>query len=323
MVVLGGVTRLTQSGLSMVDWKPIMGVVPPLSESEWNRAFEQYKQFPEYEFVNQDMDLSGFKKIYLVEYAHRILGRLIGIVFIMPFLFFLLRGMLGRTLTGKLLFIFFLGGLQGLMGWYMVKSGLVDDPHVSQYRLAAHLALAVLIYGLIFWTALNLITVPSGKRANENRFMFFIFFLVSLMIVSGAFVAGTRAGHIMNTFPTMNGQWLPAGGLTLSPVWRNVFENTVTIQFVHRCGALLMFVSVAYFTFCELIRGVSRIRQAAVWLLLGAMLLQVILGISTLLMRVPVALGAAHQGGALLLFTATIYAMHVFSRVELDNKGTQ
>jgi len=314
MVVLGGVTRLTQSGLSMVDWKPILGVVPPLNDTQWNQAFEQYKQFPEYQFVNQDMTLSGFQQIYLVEYAHRVLGRLIGICFIVPFVIFVLRGMIDRTMIGKLLFIFLLGALQGLMGWYMVKSGLVDNPHVSQYRLAAHLSLAVLIYGFIFWTALDLINSRITQESGENRFALLLLVLVSVMIISGAFVAGTRAGFIMNTFPAMNGQWLPDGLFAISPVWRDVFENTVTVQFIHRCGALLVFTSVVYFTIRELIRGVMANKQLAVWLLLSATLLQVFLGISTLLMRVPIVLGVAHQGGALLLFTAAIFTFHVYSR---------
>jgi len=316
MVVLGGVTRLTQSGLSMVNWKPIMGVIPPLSEFEWNQAFNQYKQFPEFQFVNQDMTLAGFKSIYLVEWAHRVLGRLIGICFFVPFVFFVLRGMIDRTVIGKLLFIFLLGGLQGLMGWYMVKSGLVDNPHVSQYRLAAHLSLAVLIYGLIFWVALDLIASRVKPAKGENRFAFLLLVLVSVMIISGAFVAGTRAGFIMNTFPTMHGQWLPDGLFVGSPIWRDLFENTVTIQFIHRCGALLVFVSVVYFFVREIMRGVVAKKQLAVWLLLGATLLQIFLGISTLLMRVPIVLGAAHQGGALLLFTAAIFTFHIYSRSE-------
>lgn len=316
MVVLGGVTRLTQSGLSMVDWRPIMGVIPPLNETEWNHVFAQYKQFPEYQFVNQNIELAGFKQIYLVEFAHRLLGRLIGICFVVPFLFFAVRGMISGALAGKLLVIFLLGGLQGLMGWYMVKSGLIDNPHVSQYRLAAHLALAVLIYGLIFWTALNLLTRSAKQSSESNRFAILVLVLVSLMIISGAFVAGTHAGFIMNTFPTMNGQWVPEGLLALSPIWRDLFENIVTIQFIHRCGALLVFVSVVYFSVREVMRGVTAARQLAVWLLLGAMLLQVTLGVSTLLTRVPVSLGAAHQGGALLLFTAAIYVMHVYSRAK-------
>ncbi len=321
MVVLGGVTRLTQSGLSMVDWKPVMGVIPPLNNAEWNQAFEQYKQFPEYQYVNQEMTLPGFKRIYLVEYAHRVLGRLIGICFIVPFLFFLVRGMITRPLTGKLFAIFVLGGLQGLMGWYMVKSGLVDNPHVSQYRLTAHLGLAVLIYGLIFWTALNLIRPSSFRVTKEALFALILLVLVSLMIISGGFVAGTRAGFIMNTFPTMNGQWLPDNLFALSPAWRNLFENTVTVQFFHRCGALLVFIGVIKLAVYVMLNQVKRARQLAVWLLVAAVLLQLVLGISTLLLRVPVSLGAMHQAGALLLFAAAIFVLHAFLRVDLNSKN--
>jgi heme a synthase len=309
MVVLGGVTRLTGSGLSMVEWKPITGVLPPLDDVAWEREFERYKQFPEYLEVNAGMDLAGFKGIYLYEYAHRMLGRTIGIAFLLPMLWFWWRGQLGRALKPHLVALFLLGALQGAMGWYMVMSGLVDEPRVSQYRLTVHLCLAVAIYGYLVFIVLELIRHDPAtfmRRVDHpTKLPAVLLVLVFVMIASGGLVAGTRAGHIYNTFPDMHGAWIPEGVLALSPWWINLFENPVTIQFDHR---LLAYILLLVAGTARVLLGRSGLTTLvpAMNLLLLLILLQMALGIATLLNHVPVALGAAHQAGALLVFTAAV-----------------
>jgi len=313
MVVLGGVTRLTQSGLSMVDWDPIMGSVPPLTDEEWGRTFERYKQFPEYQKVNKGMSLSGFKQIFYVEYAHRMLGRLIGLVFFFPLLFFIVTRRIPSGLAPKLFLMFFLGGLQGLLGWYMVKSGLVEDPHVSPYRLTAHLLLAVAIYLYMFWVALDLLDkrrVPA--TAGMRRAVSLTVALLLIMIASGGFVAGTKAGFAFNTFPLMHDRWLPQGMWVLDSWWRNIFETIPTVQFIHRHIAYTL-VIVIVLLWLWLLRSspAAQLRGRGTVLLL-ALALQVGLGITTLLHSVPVSLAAAHQAGALLLVSAAIWLRHGF-----------
>ena len=310
MVVLGGVTRLTGSGLSMVQWDPIFGIVPPLNEQEWEATFDLYKASPEFREINFGMDLQGFKRIYWFEFAHRVLGRAIGTVFLLPFLYFLMRGYVRRPLVPKLAALFVLGGLQGLLGWYMVKSGLVDNPHVSQYRLTAHLGLAILIYAWMLHLALQLwfgntdkgLVSPLYKRATMG-----LMALVFVTILSGGFVAGLKAGHAYNTFPLMDGHWIPQVMFMQEPLWRNFFENIATVQFDHRLLAMLVFVSVMLFWLLTLRQPFPRHVRIGLHLLVAAVLLQVALGISTLLLHVPVALAATHQAGALLLLTAVLF----------------
>ena len=238
MILLGGATRLTGSGLSMVTWHPT-GVLPPLNAEEWLQEFERYQQFPEYQIINRDMNLDGFKRIYWFEYSHRMLGRLSGLVFLLPFLSFWLRKMIAPGLTPRLLVMFLLGGLQGLLGWYMVQSGLVNNPHVSQYRLSAHLISAILIYGFIMWTILNLDYPRPYRRlsespiANWRKWSLVLLALVLITILSGGFVAGLKAGLIFNTFPLMGGQWIPEGIGAMTPWYMNLVENRVTVQFDH------------------------------------------------------------------------------------------
>jgi cytochrome c oxidase assembly protein subunit 15 len=315
MIVLGGVTRLTGSGLSMVQWEPIMGVLPPLNQSEWEETFRLYQQFPEYKLKNFAMSLGEFKSIFWFEYSHRLLGRSIGIIFLLPFLFFLVKGKINGALTPKLIAMFVLGGLQGLMGWYMVKSGLVNDTHVSQYRLTSHLALAVIIYAYMLWVALDLLfpgvaDAPDKDRLRLGRFSIIISIIIFITLLSGGFVAGTRAGFAFNTFPLMDGRLIPAGLFELSPLWRNFFENIVTVQFDHRLLATVLFLAIP--TFCWLaIKSKPEPRlRTGVYLLLAALALQLTLGISTLLLVVPVVLAAAHQAGAVLLLTASLYVSH-------------
>lgn len=310
MIVLGGVTRLTQSGLSMVNWEPVMGIVPPLSDAEWQATFEQYRSFPEYQQVNRGMSLAAFKQIFYVEYAHRILGRLIGVAFLVPLLVFVAVGRITRPMIPRFATMFALGALQGLMGWFMVMSGLVDRPSVSQYRLTAHLLLAVVIYAFILWTALGLWrgTSGPGRRAAPG---WGVLALVVLMIASGGFVAGTHAGFVYNTFPLMGADWLPAGAWSLTPGWRNLFENVVTIQFTHRVLAALVALAVlAWWVTVWRLEPDHRTRGAA-HLMALALVVQVMLGISTLLLRVPVVLGAAHQAGAIALLSLVLIHLHL------------
>jgi cytochrome c oxidase assembly protein subunit 15 len=310
MVILGGVTRLTGSGLSMVEWDPIFGILPPLDESSWNATFELYKQSPEYQKINVGMDLDGFKNIYWFEYSHRVLGRGIGTVFLLPFLFFLVRGRLHRPLVPKLAGMFVLGGLQGVLGWYMVKSGLVDNPHVSQYRLTAHLGLAIVIYAYMFHVALGLWfgegqRIPVSRRLR--RHITLLTGLTFITILSGGFVAGLKAGHAYNTFPLMDGHWVPEVIFMQQPLWRNFFENIATVQFDHRVLAILVFIGVCALSLGTLRSPLSRQLRLGLHALMAAALLQVTLGISTLLLHVPVALATAHQGGALLLFSVLLF----------------
>lgn len=320
MVILGGLTRLTGSGLSMVTWHPT-GMLPPLSSDQWLEEFKLYQQFPEFQKLNRDMTLEGFKQIFWFEYSHRMLGRLIGLVFLLPFVYFWLRKMIKPGLTPRLIVMFILGGLQGLLGWYMVKSGLVSNPHVSQYRLSAHLLSAILIYGFILWTIFNLETGNNYRRLADSSVAAWrkaSLGLVSLLlvtIVSGGFVAGLKAGLIFNTFPLMGGQLIPDGIGALSPWYLNPLENMVTVQFSHRWLA----TGTGILLIIWYIRGRSHFSEAALqrsFKLVGMMVIvQLLLGIATLLMQVPVLLGALHQAGALLLFSVLLFNIHVLSRV--------
>lgn len=313
MVVLGGATRLTGSGLSMVEWDPIFGAIPPLDEQQWEDVFAKYRESPEYNKINIGMDLHGFKSIYWYEYTHRLLGRSIGTVFLLPFLYFLARRKLTPRLIPRLGIAFVLGGLQGLLGWYMVKSGLVDRPHVSQYRLTAHLGLALLIYGYLLWLLFDLLWPKQAAGAHPGglkKAALWLLGLVSLTIVSGGFVAGLKAGFAYNTFPKMGDQWLPPAGWMLEPGWLNLFENIATVQFDHRLLALLTLVFVLLFWNKARQHLLSASARTGAHLLLLAVLLQVGLGISTLLLHVPVVLGVMHQGGALVLLSVVLFVNH-------------
>ena len=313
MVILGGVTRLTGSGLSMVEWDPIFGIFPPFDRESWIETFNLYKQSPEYLKINLGMDLAGFKNIYWFEYGHRLLGRAIGTFFLVPFLFFLAKGWIDRSLALKLMLMFILGGLQGLLGWYMVMSGLVDNPHVSQYRLTAHLGLAVIIYAYMFRIALGL-WYGSGYPGNAppllRRATLLLGGLVFITILSGGLVAGLKAGHAYNTFPLMDGHWIPQTIFLQEPLWRNFFENIATVQFDHRVLATVVFLGVVSTWLTSFRYLLMRPARIGLHLSMAAALLQVSLGISTLLLRVPVPLAAMHQAGALLLFTAVLFLYH-------------
>ena len=325
IVVVGGVTRLTGSGLSIVDWEPLSGVVPPLSADSWEREFAAYREYPEYQLVNRGMTLSEFKRIFWVEYAHRLLGRLAGLAFIIPFGVFLWKGFIPRRLLPRLAAIFVLGGAQGFLGWWMVQSGLADTPRVSQYRLTAHLALAALTYGLTFWTALSVLRPGEDARSGETpeapgrlrwrvgRWSAALTALAALTIVSGGFVAGLRAGLVHNTFPKMDGAWIPAGMFAADPWWRNLFENLTTVQFNHRVLAMLLLAGVT--VICTVIVRAgpaaasiwARASMAAVWT-------QALLGVATLLAYVPVSLAVLHQVNAFVLLTGLLGLTHELRR---------
>jgi heme a synthase len=309
MVVVGGITRLTHSGLSIVEWQPIVGTLPPLTAEQWGETFAKYQQTPEYRLVNHDMSLDSFKTIFWWEYFHRLLGRLVGVVFLLPLIYFVAARKVGRDLVPRLAVIFLLGGVQGALGWYMVKSGLVDDPRVSQYRLTAHLGLAFLIYGAMLWTALDLWWGRGAaplKDTPVRQAAWGLSALIFLMVLSGGFVAGIRAGLAYNTFPLMNGAWMPPEILLLEPWYRNFFDNMATVQFDHRMIAWLLFFLLPLFCWSALRRDLAPRTRNLIWALLAMLGIQITLGISTLLFVVPIPLAAAHQCGALLLFTLSL-----------------
>ncbi|MBT6184101.1 MAG: heme A synthase [Betaproteobacteria bacterium] len=319
MIIVGGATRLTHSGLSIVEWEPIVGTIPPLNDTDWNQVFDEYKGSPEYQLINFGMSLDEFKVIFWWEYFHRLLGRLIGFVFFVPFLFFLLTRRLNAGLTGRLLGIFALGGLQGGMGWYMVASGLVDEPNVSQYRLTAHLGIAFLIFGAITWTAMSVLYPSKTNLSVPVRSMYKTSVAVSatlfLMVLSGGFVAGLQAGLIYNTFPLMGNSFIPPNLFALTPFWTNFFDNMTTVQFDHRIIAYILAIMIPIFWFKLRRRDVSNRTKTLSNLLLGLLALQIVLGITTLIYHVPTVLGVAHQAiGSLLFITSLAVTQSIISR---------
>ncbi len=318
MVVVGGATRLTESGLSITEWQPLLGAFPPLHEADWMTAFQKYKQIPQYTALNHGMSLEDFKFIYWWEWSHRLLGRLIGIVFALPLVFFWWTGRLDRGTGMKFLGILALGALQGAIGWYMVKSGLSDRIEVSQYRLALHLTTAFLILGLLVWLALD--EWPAEPRVTGEvatplikRMATIIVAAIILQVVFGAFVAGLRAGLIYNTWPTMDGQWFPSD-YWINPPYLSFFEGHAAAQFNHRMMAylvtalVLVQVGLTYRTPVD-----DRISLTALWVG-GAVILQVLLGIATLLSHVPLDLGLAHQAGGALVFAIAVIHLHATRR---------
>jgi cytochrome c oxidase assembly protein subunit 15 len=324
MVVVGGITRLTLSGLSITEWKPVIGIVPPLSVADWTAEFARYQQIPEYRAIHFAMSLDEFKSIYYWEYLHRLLGRLIGVAFAVPFIWFLVRRRLPRNLAPPLAGILLLGFLQGALGWYMVESGLADRVEVSQYRLVAHLALALAIYAAILWTALGIVrgfavpdAGPGWRRAAEA-----LLAMIALTILAGGFVAGTRAGLTYNTFPLIDGRLVPAGYTQLQPLWMNWFENIAAVQFDHRALAVATASAVFLLWAAGLRASLPIPARNALHTLLAIAVLQVALGISTLLLAVPTPLAAAHQAGAVLLLTAAIVFRHSLRAAAVMDAGT-
>lgn len=323
MVVVGGATRLTESGLSITEWKPVTGVLPPLSEAQWQAEFDKYKTIPQYEILNKGMGLESFKTIFWWEWAHRLLGRVIGFVFLLPFLYFAMRGLIRGALLGKCLVLFLLGGMQGAIGWWMVASGLTERTSVSQYRLAVHLTMACIILAAVVYvgrslTAARLQALPPALRAGA----FALVGLVVLQIFAGGVVAGLDAGMSFNTWPLMDGALIPAADklALLSPGWRNLFENVLTVQFTHRMIAYALWLSALLHALHAMRTGGWAARQA--WGLFALVSAQALLGILTLLFVVPLDLALAHQFGAtIVLIAATVHACDL-SRSAVPQPGT-
>lgn len=313
MVVIGGITRLTQSGLSMVEWKLIMGAVPPSNEEAWQATFEKYQQFPEYQKLNVHYTLSDFKSIFWWEYLHRMLGRVIGMVFIIPFFYFLLRKRLSKALVGKLLLILALGAFQGFLGWFMVKSGLVNNPHVSHYRLAAHLLTAFILFTLI----VNLTMKLGWPKTNKLHAAYYrpvlrtLLVLLFAQIIFGAFVAGLKAGLFYPTFPTMNGEWFPQviHESVKENGWMSWIDTVAGVQYIHRWLGITVWVSTLMIAIVYYPSLPDR-QRSGFRLLFGMITLQALLGIFTLLYSVPIVLAVLHQLGALLTLLSWVYAMH-------------
>ena len=317
IVVIGGITRLTHSGLSIAVWDPLSGTLPPLSDAEWQRVFDLYKQTPEYREANAGMSLAAFQGIFWWEWIHRLFARLIGVVFFVPLVWFWLRGRVRPELRPRLVGLFLLGGLQGVVGWLMVASGLVDRPSVSHYRLAAHLTTALLIYSFMLWQALDLLQ-PAARSGlvpaapGLRRHLGLALALAVVTLVWGALVAGLKAGLIYNSFPLMNGSLLPGKAWFLQPVWTNIFENPPTVQFCHRWLAIVTgLVVLGYWGRVRRAGAELAARTVLISRLLAAMVLvQIGLGITTLVLVVPVPVAVANQGGAFALLALIIWALH-------------
>jgi len=308
MVILGGLTRLTESGLSMTEWRPVFGWLPPLDDQAWQRIFEMYKKTPQFQKIFPDLTLDGFKAIFWFEYLHRLLGRLIGAVFLVGFVYQLLRRRISRALMPQLVLLFVLGGLQGALGWYMVASGLVDRPSVSHYRLAAHLSLAILLFAWVIWIlsgSRGRLTSSFGRAQPARKLAVVAYGTLAATIVFGAFVAGLDAGKIYNTFPTMGGDWIPADYFRSGFALADIVANPVAVQFNHRVLAILTFVLIAVLWWRSL-KGNALLTKGSASFLLFAIVLQAALGIATLLLIVPVWLAAIHQAGAMLVVTAAV-----------------
>jgi heme a synthase len=310
MVLVGGATRLTESGLSIVEWKPVTGALPPLNDAQWAQAFEGYKAIPQYRELNAGMNLSEFKTIFWWEWSHRLLGRVIGAVYLLPFLFFLWRGVLGAELKRRLWLIFGLGALQGAVGWWMVASGLSQRVEVSQYRLATHLVLALLIFAAVIWTLRRLTERP--RPVASSRLKITAMALLALTFVQlyfGALVAGLRAGRVYNTWPDIDGSLIPSAARLWfeEPWWRNLFDNTLTVQFEHRMTAYAL-LALAILHAIDSVR--SRAGAAVIsgaWWLVAAITLQATLGILTLLRQVPIDLALTHQAVAIVVLTMAVF----------------
>ena len=312
VLIVGGITRLTHSGLSIVEWQPLIGALPPMSDHAWAALFEKYRATPEYKLLNSGMTLGAFKQIFWWEYSHRLMGRLVGLVLLLPLLWFIRSGAVSGRLAWRLAVIFGLGAMQGALGWYMVASGLVDNPRVSPLRLAAHLGLALLIIGALLWTAWDLWSAPARRRRAPGVAAATVA-VVFLMALTGALVAGTKAGFAFNTFPLMDGSVAPLGLMQMSPWYLNFVQNVATIQFVHRAIAWTLIALVP--TLWWWIRRSVPAPTARVEsnLMLAALALQVALGVSTLLSIVALPLAAAHQAGAVLLYAACLWTAHALT----------
>jgi len=315
MVVVGGITRLTGSGLSITEWKVVTGSVPPLSEAAWQEEFEMYKQIPQYQLLNAHFELSDFKKIYFWEYIHRLIGRMIGVVFLIPFIYFWMKKRISKELMPRLIIMFLLGGLQGFIGWYMVSSGLSENTRVSHYRLALHLGTAFFTFGYIFYVYLR----EAGNRKFEGKATvpLIMTILVFVQIILGAFVAGTHAGYVYNTWPDMEGEYIPES-FTFAlqkDGWSSLFNNLASVQFIHRCMAYLVTAGIIYMWW-KLKEDRDDVKKRAVNIYIFIVVIQVMLGIYTLLAHVPVWMGVLHQAMAFVLFATAIVNYYINSTVK-------
>jgi len=325
MVVIGGLTRLTHSGLSMVDWN-LFGSLPPSTEQGWNELFDKYKQYPEYQQINFDFSVKDFKSIFWWEYTHRMLGRFIGVVFLIPFIYFWIRKQISKELMPKLILLLVLGGFQGVLGWYMVQSGLNKNPHVSHYRLAAHLISAFAVFGFTFWTALSLkLKIENLKLEDKTKILnlksqilnlknwsISLFVIVIIQIIYGAFVAGLRAGYLCPTWPKMCDEWMHDSVFALQPAWKNFVEGAAGVQFVHRYVAYAVALLASIIWYKSLAMQLTSAQRKAVNALIIIVTCQFILGISTILYmnQYPVALGILHQTGAFFLFGTCLWLLN-------------
>lgn len=299
MVLVGGATRLTDSGLSITEWKPLLGAIPPLNQQDWQDAFTKYQQIPEFKIQNSAMTLSEFKEIYWWEWGHRFLGRIIGVAFLLPLIFFVATRRIGRSLWPRLAALFVLGGAQGALGWFMVASGLTERVDVSQYRLAAHLSLAVALFAAIVWTALGLTLAKPAAYARPLKMSWLLVPALFLQIAAGGFVAGLDAGFASDTWPKMNDAWLPDGLSVMQPWWRNLFENALAVQFNHRLLAHAIAIWILLLAL--------RLRRASTWVLVIAVVVQIGLGIATVVHHVPLHTALSHQGWALVLLALVLW----------------
>ena len=316
MVIVGGITRLTDSGLSMSNYKLITGTIPPIGDQEWQEAFDLYKQYPEFQKLHSHFTIEDFKSIYFWEWIHRVIGRSIGLVFIIPFIYFLIRKQLTKKTIKKCLVLLSLGGFQGFLGWYMVKSGLVDMPDVSHYRLAAHLTTAFLTFAATLWVALDLI-FPNRKSSIKGfRNLIIISYIILIVqIIYGAFVAGLKAGLLHNHWPMMNeGEFIHSSAYILEPFYKNLIENPSGIQFIHRILAYLVVFSVFFLWKKSRNLSMTPYQKNGIYILLLLVLLQFVLGVFTVLLQVPIWLGVSHQIAAFFLLSAMTFTLHRFTK---------
>jgi heme a synthase len=315
MVIVGGATRLTDSGLSITEWRPLLGAIPPLNEADWLAAFEKYKLIPEYKIQNNGMSLGHFKFIYWWEWAHRFLGRFIGVAFALPLIYFTLTRKIEPRLWPRLLALFVLGGAQGALGWYMVSSGLINRVDVSQYRLVAHLTLAALIFAAIIWVAKGVGVRRHYPSSTEDWFAALLVVLILLQIAAGGFVAGLDAGQGYATWPKMDGQWIPSGLLHMVPGWKNFFENAMTVQFDHRILAYLLFLAAIIHAW--------RSFTLPAMTLAYAVFAQACLGVLTLLLHVQLAVALVHQAGAMVVLATAVWNLHARLVIRSPAPGQQ
>jgi|TARA_B110000240_G_scaffold32767_1_gene35451 cytochrome c oxidase assembly protein subunit 15 len=316
MVIVGGITRLTDSGLSMVDWNLFSGAIPPINQAEWIETFNQYKQYPEYQKQNFMFTLSEFKTIFFWEYIHRLLGRFIGLVFIIPFIYFLIKKRLSKSLIIECCILLFMGGTQGAIGWWMVKSGLVNNPDVSHFRLAIHLITAFLTFSYTFWVALKLIN-PSKKSHNTSLYnsSLILMLVVVIQIIYGAFVAGLDAGKVYNSWPKMHDKWIAESVYAMEPFWSNFINGIAGVQFIHRTFAFVVLGLIIYIYYQSKKYTLLKNENIAINLLMVTVLFQMVLGIITLVMGVPLWLGVLHQVGAFILLASTVFSIFIFKKI--------